>query len=86
MHDARNVHGAQVDIGHDGKWPLSGWHLNKVMVQNLSTNDSTFFHHNQWLDSKQGRRVALLAGTGTNTEHEYQVSSQSCVIVSRALQ
>lgn len=63
----------KIDIGHDGKWPLSGWHLNKVMVQNLSTNHSVFFHCNRWLDAKHGRRVVLTAGSADEVEHQYQV-------------
>ena len=50
---------AKIDIGHDGKWLGSGWHLNKVQVTNLSTTDSTFFVANRWLDSKNGKRLTL---------------------------
>jgi hypothetical protein len=65
---------AKIDIGHDGKWLGSGWHLNKVQVTNLSTNDSTFFVANRWLDSKNGKRVTLEAGSAADVEHSYEVT------------
>ena len=63
----------RIDIGHDGKWPLAAWHLNKVMVQNLATQATMFFHANRWLDNKHGKRCTLDAGRPEDAEHQYQV-------------
>eukprot|EP00854_Cymbomonas_tetramitiformis_P003095 gene3095-3928_t len=73
--DCKNIgEVTRVEIGHDGKYPLSGWHLNKVIVTNLVTSGSAFFHHNKWLDSASGRRVMLNAGSAEDSEHQYQVT------------
>jgi hypothetical protein len=64
---------AKIDIGHDGKWMGSGWHLQKVQVTNLTTNETTFFMANRWLDTKHGKRVTLEAGSAEDAEHSYEV-------------
>jgi hypothetical protein len=73
----------KLDIGHDGAWPGAAWHLNKVMVQNLASQATMFFHCNRWLDSKAGKRAVLEAGRPEDAEHQYQVSHPSSRTPSR---
>ncbi|XP_075440426.1 oxygen-regulated protein 1 isoform X2 [Ascaphus truei] len=52
----------QIEIGHDGKRPGSGWFLEKIEILNVSTNQNTFFSCNRWLaeDENDGSTVIQL--------------------------
>lgn len=40
---------AKIRIGHDGAGFGAGWHLAKVVVENLATGESVTFECNRWV-------------------------------------
>lgn len=49
--DSRNVGKpmTKIRIGHDGTGFGAGWHLAKVVVENLATGESVTFECNRWV-------------------------------------